>query len=86
MSVKTIHKFFTDLFSDLCVYDGTTNSTYITSSNEVAANKYNTIVESSCDPNIKSKVTIINVCAFMTLEQKRKVCREKGMNFYKFFN
>lgn len=75
-----------DFFSNLCVYDGTNNSTYITSSCEEAKNKYNSIVESSCDPNIKSKVTIVKVCKFMTPERKHKICREKGMNFYKFFN
>ena len=82
MSIETMQQFF----SDLCVYDATKNSAYVTPSNEVANKKYNTIVESSSDPNIKSKVTIVNVCTFMTPEQKRKVCREKGMNFYKFFN
>lgn len=82
MSIKTMKQFF----SDLCVYNSNDGTTYITSSNEVANKRYNTIVDSSCDPNIKSKVTIVNVCTFMTPEQKRKVCREKGMNFYKFFN
>lgn len=71
MSIKTMHQFF----SDLCVYDATTNSTYITPSIEESENRYNSIVEVSCDPDIKSKVTIVNVCTFMTLEQKRKVCR-----------
>lgn len=82
MSLKTMKQFF----SDLCVCNLNDGTTYITSSNEVAENKYNTIVESSDDPQIKSKVTIVNVCTFMTPEQKRKVCKEKGMNFYKFFN
>ena len=82
MSIETMQQFF----SDLCVYDGTNNSTYVTPSNEVANKKYNTIIESSSDQNVKSKITIVNVCTFMTPEQKHKVCREKGMNFYKFFN
>lgn len=75
-----------DFFSNLCVYNSNDNSTFIASSNEVAENKYNTIVDSSSDPQIKSKVAIVKVCKFMTLEQKHKVCREKGINFYKFFN
>lgn len=82
MLVRTMHKFF----SDLCVYNSNDGKTYISSSNEAAKNKYNSIVDSSFDPNIKSKITIVNVCTFMTPEQKRKVCREKGINFYKFFN
>lgn len=82
MSDGPIHNFF----SDLCVYNSNDGLTYITSSNEAAKNKYNSIVDLSRDPNIKTKVTIVNVCKFMTSEQKRKVCREKGMNFYKFFN
>jgi hypothetical protein len=73
-----------DFFSNFCVYDLTNNSTHLTQTREEALAKSNDIINESCDKNIKRNVTIVNVCKFMTNEQKQKVCREKGFKFFKF--
>jgi hypothetical protein len=76
----------TTFFSNICVYNATDYQTIITRTMEDAHKNYQSIVANSNDENIRSKISIHKVCRFMSDKKQHKLCMEKGVEFYKFFN